>query len=132
MVASSPAAQSGGRNCIVLFLQLTIADLRAVDASGLMGEVVDGHGIRTDVQVVSVLLRVVDTGSVAALKHAVGDEWMVAVCVDGRKPEELPAEGPQPGAGDGRRLLGEGTAGPIYPRSWRPTRPDTWCEPPRV
>lgn len=95
-----------------------IADLEAlqqqIDASGLMGEVIDGTGIFVDVQVVSVLLRVVDAASVAALEEAVGAESMAAVCVEGRAVEELDPEGPQPEGGEGWRLLGDDTTGPVY------------------
>lgn len=96
----------------------SLADLEAIqeqiDASRLVGEVVDGTGIFVDVQVVSVLLRVVDAASVAALEEAVGPESMAGVCVEGRTAEELDPEGPQLEDGEGWRLLGDGTSGPVY------------------
>lgn len=116
--AELEALLAPGTDLAVVRAERSAAELHAVkdriDASGLMGTVVDGHGIRTDVQLVSVLLRVVDEESVAALRDAVGEESMAAVCVEGRTPDELVPEGPQPPGGAGWRLLGEGTSGPTY------------------
>jgi hypothetical protein len=67
-------------------------------------DVVVGHGVPTDRNVVDVGLRVLDPAVVADLAAAVGTD---GVCVEGTEPADVIPEGPQPERGEGWRLLAD-------------------------
>ena len=125
------AAEFPGQGVVAVSVPWRMADLEALQARVIRDgrPLVSGSGIRTNHGVVTIFAGVLTPETVAAVNAKFGGE---RVCLEGIDPADAPAEGPQPQAGDGWRLVAdEDEVGSPY-RTGIATDPDSlavlWAE----